>query len=50
MGINIWYFSRAVDAALHDLAHSAFIHSVGENLAALCKKDAGRSRGGAVGD
>ena len=41
---------RAADKSLHDLGHSAFIHSVGKNLAALCKKDAGRSCGGAVGD
>lgn len=34
----------------HDLAHSALVHGVGEDLAALCEEDAGRFCGGAVGD
>ena len=34
----------------HNLAHSALIHSVGEDLAALCEKDTGRFREGVVGD
>ena len=52
-GINITFKRRirrsyAIDRPI-DLAHGAFVHGVGQDLAALREEDAGGFRRGAVG-